>query len=155
MERAAVVVWGKNKSGKSTSILVAYDDLVARPGVQVLDTRRRRHGSDVHGSILLINGVKVLITSRGDSWACLEEDLLEGEPLHVKDCPVIVCARHPRTERSRGRSPDDFVNLYLRPHYTIAEIEKVGAQQVQQRDTENRETADKVISAVLHSVQRV
>jgi hypothetical protein len=143
MERTLIALRGWKDSGKSTTLGIAYQELLnSYGGREIRSGRHHADSRDLRGAILEIDRVRVGFVSAGDLARILERcfDLLVRE-----GCLVIVCAA-----RSYGESAD-FVERQ-EPDYRVVWIEKARNAAADQ-DRGNRETAGEMVRAVRSAVR--
>ena len=135
-----IVLRGRRESGKTTTIVKAWDLLKAHPGVTVINDKNPA-SPEVHRGVLEIDGVRVGITSQGDAEKYLKPAIAY---LISQGCVVIVCAT-----RTFGETVD-FVNGLGQQGWRIDWIRK--KWQALDDDDRATEIRDKVLAAVQQTV---
>lgn len=141
VQRTIIALQGKPNTGKSTTIKLAYDELLSAEADATIHEFRHIGNPADFFAILEIEGTLIGFVNRGDIEHHLALDLAE---MKARDCVVIVCAA-----RSNHATAGAVENL--RPTYEIRWVPKVAsAKSDQQRD--NLETAKRILDEVRNAL---
>lgn len=134
MTKKIFAVRGLSNSGKSTTIRLVYDSLVAT--YKISEQQGTILRKDIY-IILSINGVTIGLASKGDPSTELGKRL---SALKNAGCQIIICAT-----RTRGETVDAVNNLHP---YEARWFEKVRDSAVLERDESNMAMAKKIVKEV-------
>lgn len=143
MQPTIIAVQGKCDSGKTTTILIAFEELRKQGRSKQKSVSGRDSADEVRGDIIEIDGIDVGIISVGDKAANLKKLL---RALLNAGCLVIVCA-------TRSFGDTTTVVDQLADTCRIVRISKPRMAKAH-RESSNRETADRIVSEVKFAIDR-
>lgn len=132
-----IALKGVANVGKSDTIMKVYELLKKRYPNAKIECRDKIFRIDIN-VVLIINGVKIGIESKGDPSSNLPKKL---NAFKSADCQVIICAT-----RSKGQTVDAV--LKLEPKYDVLWMEQVAVPEPSKYESANRGMAKQIVDAV-------